>query len=467
LLYYKEGLDAVVAVRMHGDNRSLVINGKADASSVGDLPTQVLLGQLPLALDRNPENALIIGLGSGITAGSLTVHESLKKMTILEISDEVIEASDLFAMENYGVLKDPRVDLVTADARNHLMATSDRYDLIVSQPSNPWISGISNLFTDEFFKLAKSRLNAGGIVSQWVQTYRMSNDDLKTILNTFQDNFQYVSLWMPMVDDLIIIGSDQPHALSMGYTNDDQATKMTAELRRARVFSFRDLVRLYILGGDTLSNYVKGADANTDNHPVIEFNAPRNLYRPTSRQNMAHIFQYLGGRKYPVPLTGLAYQSTEYLAADFMRLKIGKDDGQDATGLMPRWLIHWQPIETSEGWQYGVSGERVLTWQEGGTAFYIKAIWGSKFPSLKNLLENTIRSTGRQGGDIQLPGGVDAVWLAGNNDGSPQIQIELLWDCPAQHSGYTRYALSVSQADPGEEEWSNVLATLAGRFHCE
>lgn len=467
LLYYKEGLDGVVAVRMHGDNRSLVINGKADASSVGDLPTQVLLGQLPFALDRNLENTLVIGLGSGITAGSLTVHESLKQLTILEISDEVIEASDFFVMENYGVLGDPRVKLVTADARNFLMAAADGYDLIVSQPSNPWISGISNLFTDEFFKLAKSRLNAGGIMSQWVQTYRMSNDDLRTILNTFQDNFQYVSLWMPMIDDLIIIGSDQPHALSMAYTRSNQAEDIVAELRRAKVFSFRDLVRLYILGGDVLSNYTVGADMNTDNNPVIEFNAPRNLYRPTSRQNMTHIFRFLGGEKYPVPLTGLVDQSGEYLAADFLNLKVSRDDGRLATGVTPSWLTNWQPIETNEGWQYGVGGERVLTWQEGTSAYYVKTVWGTNFAPLKNMLESTMRSRGRQGGSIQLPGGIDAVWLAGKNAGSSQLQLEMLWDCPARHSGYTRYALSVSQPDPGREEWNDALAELASRFHCE
>lgn len=463
LLYYKEGLDAVVAVRRHGDDKSLVINGKADASAIADLPTQVLLGQIPMALDRKPENALVIGLGSGITAGTLAVHESLRQLTILEISEEVIEASELFVRENYGVLKDPRVDLVTADARNFLMATNERYDLIVSEPSNPWISGISNLFTDEFFKLAKRRLSAGGVMSQWIHTYRMSNDDLRTILKTFADNFQHVSLWMSMAEDLVIIGSDQPHALSMAHTHSDQSSVIAREWRRAKVDSFRGLVRRYVLGGDTLSSYVMGAQTNSDSNPVIEFSAPKNLYRPTAKENLADIFESLEGRKQPVPITGLVYQSDGQLAVDFMSLKIKEDDEHEATGLAPSWSVEWRLV----GGEYSVGSERVLTWQEGASRYYVKAVWGANFPPLNKLLENTMRTTGRQGGAIHLPGGVDAVWLAGGTAGSLQLRLEILWDCPAPYSGNTRYALSARQHDPGKEKWNGELTRLAGRLRCE
>ena len=130
LLFFEEGADATVAVRrMRGEDkqRTLVINGKADASSVGDLPTQVLLAQLPLSINPGAMNILVIGLGSGITAGSLSSSESLRSMTVLEISAEVVEASALFAPENRNVLEDPRVNLVTADARNYLMVPRKQF----------------------------------------------------------------------------------------------------------------------------------------------------------------------------------------------------------------------------------------------------------------------------------------------------------------------------------------------------
>ena len=95
------------------------------------------------------------------------------------------------------------------------MASPGQYDLIISEPSNPWISGISNLFTDEFFRLAKSRLNPGGIMTQWFHTYSMSNADLKSVLKTFDSNFKNVSAWSPVFEDMILVGSASPHAISL------------------------------------------------------------------------------------------------------------------------------------------------------------------------------------------------------------------------------------------------------------
>ena len=309
LLYYKEGTDATVAVRRKRNSvnsqRTLVINGKADASSSGDIPTQVLLAQLPLALNRQAGSALVIGLGSGITAGSLATSKKLKNITILEISDEVVEASTFFEVENYSVLSDPRVELVTADARNFLMASPERYDLIISEPSNPWISGIANLFTDEFLKLAKSRLSVGGAMTQWFHTYGMSDSDLKTMLKTFDNNFQYVSVWRIQEGDLALIGSDQPHTMSLTSAMQDGAE----ELSRAQINDDRDLIGLYIFGGDVLSRYVSDSKLNSDNRPVVEFNAPKYLYSLTKENNMNNIFNYLQGGKQAVPMTDMVIRS--------------------------------------------------------------------------------------------------------------------------------------------------------------
>ncbi len=280
LVYYAEGLDGTVAVFDRQSYRTLVINGKVDASSSGDMPTQVLLGRLPMLMHPAPRRALIVGLGSGVTAAAVVAAgKALDSLTVLEISPEVVEASRFFAPENGDVLSDPRVDLALADARNYLMAAPGRYDLIISEPSNPWISGISNLFTRDFFELARSRLAPGGLMVQWFHLYGMSEADLQSVLRTYGSVFPHVSVWTPLLGDLILVGSDAPHALDYGLLAQALARDDgPLSLKSIRVEKPRDLVRTFLMGGPELTRYASGVPLNTDDRPRIEFNAPRNLY---------------------------------------------------------------------------------------------------------------------------------------------------------------------------------------------
>ncbi len=468
LLYYEEGADATVAVRRKKGNassqRTLVINGKADASSAGDMPTQILLAQLPVALNPEAENALVIGLGSGITAGSLATREALESLTILEISSEVVEASAFFEPENNHVLKDPRVRLETADARNYLMASDDRYDLIISEPSNPWISGIANLFTDEFLKLAKRRLRDGGVMTQWFHIYAMSDADLKTMLKTFDDNFKHVSVWRIQSGDLALIGSDQPHGVSLAYATGDGA----GEFARANIGSARELAGLYVFGGDALSRYARGSKTNSDNYPVVEFNAPRNLYSLTEKENMDNIFAYLKGAKQTVPLTDMVFQSEDVLDAPFMSLRI------DSAGQTPRqvnasWLIDRQMVPLGRTMVAGLGSERLLAWTEGQTRFQVRAVWlstATSQDSLQDLLKQSMASTGRQGGQTRLGDGVDAIWLSNRDEKSSPMQLDIAWDCPVRESGFTRYALHTSLPNPEPQSREKVISGLTGKFSC-
>jgi spermidine synthase len=468
LLYYEEGPDATVAVRRKKDSvtsqRTLVINGKADASSFGDIPTQILLAQLPLALSPQAESALVIGLGSGITAGSLATSESLKNLTILEISDEVVEASAFFEPENYSVLNDARVRLVTADARNYLMASPDRFDLIVSEPSNPWISGIANLFTDEFLQLARSRLQPGGIMTQWFHVYSMSDADLKTMLKTFDDNFEYVSVWKIQAGDLALIGSDKPHALSLFYASQSGAE----EFARAQVRSGRDLASLYIFGGDALSRYVVDARTNSDVTPVIEFNAPRHLYSQTENENIDNIFAYLQGRQQAVPMTEMVHQSGDHLDAPFMSLSIA-GNGSTPRQVGANWMIDRPSVVINGVSVAGLGSERILSWTEDASRFQIRAVLRTKTDrgdSLQDLLDQLTRSTGRKGGTIELADGTKAIWLSNATGGSGPLRLDVAWDCPAPGLAFSRYALRASLPDPGADARREALARLVGRISC-
>ena len=158
LLYYHDGADATVAVRDDGEERLLVINGKTDGSRLGDRRTQAALAHLPMLMHPEPKHALVIGLGTGITAAAAALHDDLSGLDIIEVSAGVIAASAFFDDDSRGVLFDRRTRLIRADARNQLLANDRLYDVLISEPSNPWITGISNLFTREFFELARSGL---------------------------------------------------------------------------------------------------------------------------------------------------------------------------------------------------------------------------------------------------------------------------------------------------------------------
>src|SRR5262249_10319293 len=145
--------------------RTLLINGKPEASNVptGDMRTQLLLGVLPVAAKGSPQDALLIGLGSGVTAGALTEH-SIRSVDCVEIEQRVAAAARYFETENFSLFKKGNFHLFFDDGRNFVRHSPGTYDVIVSEPSNLWISGVANLFTIEFFRAVKSKLRPGGIM---------------------------------------------------------------------------------------------------------------------------------------------------------------------------------------------------------------------------------------------------------------------------------------------------------------
>src|SRR5262249_7166887 len=146
----------------------------------GDMSTQLLSAHLPLLLHPRPLDVMLIGLASGITLGAAEAHP-VRSIEVAEISPAVVQAAGLFDLWSHGALADPRVKLVIDDARARLAIRTERFDVISSQPSNPWVAGVSNLFTREFYELARARLNRGGLFCQWVQAYRLSPDDFRGI----------------------------------------------------------------------------------------------------------------------------------------------------------------------------------------------------------------------------------------------------------------------------------------------
>ena len=207
LEYYKEGAAGTVSVKRLGGTRSLAIDGKVDASNGGDMLTQRLLGLLPAVLQGQPRDALVIGLGSGVTADAVMASGTVSHLDVVEISPEVVEASALFEAENRRVLAAPGVRLLLGDGRTHLQLTSRQYDVIVSEPSNPWMAGVAALFTREFFEAVRGRLTPAGVFCQWAHTYEIAADDLQSIVSTFVSVFPQGTVWLVGDSDLLLIGT--------------------------------------------------------------------------------------------------------------------------------------------------------------------------------------------------------------------------------------------------------------------
>src|SRR5579884_1628688 len=215
LLYYKEGISSTVTVVEHPTlakqpHLTLAIDGKPNASTTGDMKTQVLVGHLPMLLAPQANEVMSIGHGSGITTGSIATHP-LSKLVTLEIEPAVVEASRFFDRFNGNVLDDPRVQLVVDDARNYLILSKDRFDVIVSEPSHPWRSGSSKLFTEEFFRLGRSHLRPCGIFAQWIHFYGIRAPELKAVVRTFHSVFPQVFIFY--TDDYTVVEFQTPKSL--------------------------------------------------------------------------------------------------------------------------------------------------------------------------------------------------------------------------------------------------------------
>ena len=296
-LYYKDGPTTTVTVekrpeRIDGKvNIVLSVNGKVDASSAGDMDTQVLLGQLPMLVADHPRTALVIGLGSGVSAGSALTH-SLDKLTIVEIEPAILEAEQFFTAVNGRPLADPRTTVRVNDARNDLLVSDDTYDVIISEPSNPWITGPSKLFTREFFELARSRLNPGGLLCQWVQLYGLDPDALKTLLRTYAAVFPHRMVFKGSMGDLLILGSSQPLALDVDrMTARMREPRVQHDLARVKISTPVDLLVRFRLADADIDQYVRAGGngtagpLNTDDNALIEFAAARSLYREDYKAN--------------------------------------------------------------------------------------------------------------------------------------------------------------------------------------
>ncbi len=299
ILYYREGPTGIVTVKRLTGHLSLAIDGKVDASTSGDMLTQKTLAHLPLLVHGHARTICIIGLGSGVTLASALAHP-IAAADVVEISREVVEASQLFSAENHHALDDPRTRLILGDGRSHLALSRAQYDVIISEPSNPWMAGVAALFTREFFTAVRDRLAPGGIICQWAHTYDISEADLRSIVRTFAAVFPQGTMWLVGNGDLLLVGSAAP--IDSRLDNIQAGWKLPGVAGDLAEVSMRDpfaLLSMFVGGPAELEAYGGTAAVQTDDRMGLEFSGPRAVNGANAAANTATLRTLLDEQRTP------------------------------------------------------------------------------------------------------------------------------------------------------------------------
>jgi spermidine synthase len=304
LLYYKAGMTATVAVmERHDGVRFLSIDGKTDASTgnAHDMKTQVMIGQLPMLFHPAPDKVFVVGLGSGVTVGSVLTHD-VRVVDCAELSDAVIEASEFFSHVNHRPLEDDRLRPIRRDARNVLLTSSERYDAIISQPSNPWITGQSSLFSLEWYQLVRDHLRHEGMLVQWLPTYHMSCRDVKVIMHTMRSVFPETTVWTSGAEGDLILIAKKGAKLQIDYPCLVQRASRPAvreDLARLGCEPADLLPTTFVMNADELGAFLysdlkEPLPMNTDDLLVTEFSTPKHMVENTVADRFVDIKRLRG-----------------------------------------------------------------------------------------------------------------------------------------------------------------------------
>lgn len=283
-LAFVEGRNATVSVWESDVGRSLRVNGKVDASDRGDMGTQVMLGLAPALARPEASRALVIGYGSGVTAYVLAATPGMSRVRVVEIEPAVLAMDSLFQHVNGRVLAQPGVSALTDDARSALQLQTDQYDVIVSEPSNPWIAGIATLYTPEFFGIARRRLADDGVFCQWVQLYQLPLPIVAGIVRNVRAVFPHVEVWFGEFPDLLVLGSSRPLRYDSTWVRRllGPAGALNGLAREwLNIDTPDDYVGHRLLGERGVGRLVTRASFDhTDDHPRLEFVAARSFLDP-------------------------------------------------------------------------------------------------------------------------------------------------------------------------------------------
>lgn len=318
LLYHKDGKTATVSNFLSDDGvMSIRTNGKPDASvmamsgaePLSDEYTMVLIGAIPMMLHPQAKTAACIGLGSGITSQTILSNPQIRQLDTVEIEKGMIEAANFFRPRVELVYTDPRSRIYNEDAKTFFSTYNKKYDLIASEPSNPWVSGVSGLFSDEFYRLVKHHMNEDGLFAQWVQLYEINVDLVVSVLKSVSANFSDYAIYATNGGDMLIVAKKNGVLPDPDYSL-MKVPGLAADLRKIHVESGQDIAIRRIGSKRFLANFIASYPIrpNSDYYPVIDQNAARTRFLGESA------FELTSFSNFPIPALDLLDKRTNQWA---------------------------------------------------------------------------------------------------------------------------------------------------------
>lgn len=278
VIWEKEGIESSVALG-GADGLAFVINGRVDGNAKHDAGTQIMSGLIGAALHPNPTTAMVIGLGTGSTAGWLAAVPSIERVDAIELEPAVLHVADKCAAVNHAALLNPKLHVTLGDGREVMLTARQKYDVVVSEPSNPYRAGVAGLFTREYYQSIDQRLAPGGIFLQWVQTYEIDDRTIQIVYRTLGSVFENIESWETEAGDLLLAASHQP----VRYNAEALRTRLAQEPFRSallaawRADGLEDFFSHYV-GNETLAQAMQHlfpGPLNTDDRTLMEFAVAR------------------------------------------------------------------------------------------------------------------------------------------------------------------------------------------------
>ncbi len=297
LLYFDEGVNVNVSVTGNVDPRIISINGKPMASTtLWDVANQYLLGHIPMLLHPDPRSSMVIGLGAGMTFGSLVRHG--EPADVIEISPEIVAGARMFGKYNRNALDQPNANLIFDDGRNYLNTTRRKYDVITEDPLDPFFAGSGYLYGLEHFQNAKAKLEPGGVMCQYLPLYQAGLEETRIIVKTFHEVFPYVTAWFAY-NDIVLIGTEEPLKIDLANLRQRVARpEIALDLREIGIDNEYDLLAHYLFDQDAIPGIGSGLPINSDDLPIIEYLTPRNATRQTVQENVEY-YQAMRAERFP------------------------------------------------------------------------------------------------------------------------------------------------------------------------
>jgi spermidine synthase len=280
VIWQMDGRESSVAISSRR-GIGFIVNGKSDGDAIHDAGTQIMLGVLGALLHPQPRHGLVIGLGTGESAGWLAHQPGIERVDVVELEPAIGRVAELCSPINHDVLRHPKVRVIINDARETLLTTQQQYDLIASEPSNPYRSGVASLYTREFYQAVRQRLNPDGLFLQWLQGYEIDISTFRMVLCTLGDIFPHVEIWETNPSDMVLVASQEPRT----YTASGLKTRMSEPaMREALHVAWRTTtlegVLSHLIATDEFTRAVAAQQLgriNTDDRNRLEFGFARTV----------------------------------------------------------------------------------------------------------------------------------------------------------------------------------------------